>query len=204
MQASGCGSRNANSPASRGGAGSVSARQADLGCGRTPRVEPLPGCPPFSAPEATALGNRTPPLLINLDGRAQTSFDEPHQLDALAQSFLQDCLCESIALQCAAPSIICNGLGVKFADFGNARGNLFGGGVFGRSDLLPQQLLVYQAIECSFALFGSESIRRTRIQKGLERQLFFPIALQQDMTVYIGDHPVHDLAGASASGQRGA
>jgi hypothetical protein len=83
---------------------------------------------------------------------------------------------------------------MEFADFAQARGNLVGRRNFGRPDLLPQQLLVDQAIESGFAFFDGKRIRGTAIHERLKRQFLFPIALQQDVTVYVGDHPVHDLA----------
>ena len=66
--------------------------------------------------------------LIDLDRGPQTVFHEFHQLDLVAQVFLQRALGEPITLQLGVPSLVGGTIRLHLADFGNPGSDLVGRG----------------------------------------------------------------------------
>ena len=95
-------------------------------------------------------------------------------------------------------------IGLALAKFGNPSRNLFGGSRFRWPNLLPQQLLIDQAIEGCVALGRGERVRIAGIGKGLDGQFLLPIALQNHVAVNAGDYSIYNLTANRRGRQRHA
>ncbi len=129
-------------------------------------------------------------------------FNELHELDLIADTFLKRLLGQPVTLQRGAPSVVGGALRMELAELAHASGNQFGRSWLRWPNLFPQQFLIDQAIEGRVALDYGERIGIARIRKGLEGHFLLPIALQNHVTIDAGDHTIDNLTGWRRERQR--
>src|SRR5437016_8183024 len=100
------------------------------------------------------------------------------------------------------PSLIGFRTGVLFADFVHAPADFLGRGVgeVRCLDLLTQQLLVDEAIERSLALAQAQLLNWFACGKSFEVESVFPVALQDDVTVYRSHDSIDHVTGTDGPG----